>query len=77
MAIGLANRRTRRLAVTRQRCWGHDWVLEFDIRGLFDNIDHRLLMKAVRHHTNCKWVLLIRGSLADRAVAEGWDAISA
>ena len=46
------------LAVTRQRCWGHDWVLEFDIRGLFDNIDHRLLMKAVRHHTNCKWVLL-------------------
>jgi RNA-directed DNA polymerase len=33
-------------------------VLEFDIRGLFDNIDHGLLMKAVRHHTDCKWVLL-------------------
>jgi RNA-directed DNA polymerase len=46
------------LAVTRQRCWWHDWVLEFDIRGLFDNIDHRLLMKAVRHHTTCKWLLL-------------------
>ena len=46
------------LEVTRRRCWWHDWVLEFDIRGLFDNIDHGLLMKAVRHHTDCKWVLL-------------------
>ena len=46
------------LAVTRQRCWRHAWVLEFDIRGLFDNIEHGLLMKAVRHHTDCRWVLL-------------------
>jgi RNA-directed DNA polymerase len=46
------------ISVTRQRCWWHDWVLEFDIRGLFDNIDHRLLMKAVRHHVSCKWLLL-------------------
>ncbi len=46
------------LEVTRKRCWWHDWVLEFDIRGLFDNIDHQLLMKAVRHHTECKWILL-------------------
>ncbi len=28
------------LEVTRQRCWQYDWVLEFDIKGLFDNIDH-------------------------------------
>ena len=46
------------LEVTRQRCWRHDWFLEFDIRGLFDNIDHGLLMKAVRHHTECRWMLL-------------------
>jgi RNA-directed DNA polymerase len=46
------------ISVTRQRCWWHDWVLEFDIRGLFDNIDHQLLMKAVRHHTTCRWILL-------------------
>ena len=25
---------------------------------MFDNIDHSLLMKAVRHHTTCSWVLL-------------------
>ncbi len=46
------------IAATRTRCWRHDWVLEFDIRGLFDNIDHGLLIKAVRHHTSCKWLLL-------------------
>jgi RNA-directed DNA polymerase len=46
------------IKVTRQRCWKYDWVLEFDIRGLFDNIDHELLMKAVRQHTVNPWVIL-------------------
>lgn len=46
------------LAVTRKRCWRYDWVLEFDIRGLFDNIDHELLMRAVRKHTATRWVIL-------------------
>ena len=46
------------LAVTRERCWRYDWVLEFDIRGMFDNIDHELLMKAVKKHTDSPWLLL-------------------
>ena len=46
------------LAVTRKRCWARDWVLEYDIRGLFDHIDHALLMKAVRHHCDQRWVHL-------------------
>ena len=46
------------IAVTRKRCWHYDWVVEFDIRGLFDNIRHDLLMKALRHHCDCRWVLL-------------------
>jgi RNA-directed DNA polymerase len=46
------------VSVTRQRCWRYDWVVEFDIKGLFDNIDHRLLMKALRHHCKIRWVLL-------------------
>ncbi len=46
------------LVVTRKSCWRYDWVLEFDIRGLFDHIDHELLMRAVRKHTDCRWVLL-------------------
>jgi len=46
------------IAVTRKRCWKHDWIVEFDIKGLFDNIDHELLMKAVKKHCDCQWVLL-------------------
>jgi len=46
------------LAVTRKRCWRYNWLLEFDIKGLFDNIDHELLMKAVRKHTDNPWVTL-------------------
>ena len=32
------------VGITRKRCWEYDWVLEFDIKGLFDNIDHTLLL---------------------------------
>lgn len=46
------------LAVVRERCWRYDWVLEFDIKGLFDNIDHELLMKAVRKHSDNQWAIL-------------------
>ena len=46
------------IGVTRERCWKYDWVLEFDIKGLFDNLPHDLLMKAVRKHVTCKWALL-------------------
>jgi len=46
------------IGVTRKRCWKYDWLLEFDIKGLFDNIAHDLLIKAVKHHTECKWSLL-------------------
>jgi RNA-directed DNA polymerase len=46
------------VGVTRERCWKYDWVLEFDIRGLFDNIDHELLLRAVRKQVECKWALI-------------------
>lgn len=46
------------IGVARQRCWRNAWVLDLDIKGFFDNIDHGLLMQAVRKHTDSKWVLL-------------------
>ena len=46
------------IGITRQRCWRHDWVLEYDIRGFFGNLEHGLLMKAVRRHTECNWIIL-------------------
>ena len=46
------------VALVRRRCWKYDWVVEFDIKGLFDNIDHELLVRAVRKHCSMAWVLL-------------------
>ncbi len=46
------------IAMVRRRSWEYDWVIEFDIKGLFDHIDHELLMRALRKHCKTPWVLL-------------------
>ena len=33
------------VGITRERCWKYDWGVEFDIKGLFDNILHELLLR--------------------------------
>jgi RNA-directed DNA polymerase len=44
--------------VARERCWKYDWVIDMDIKGFFDNIDHELMMSAVKKHTKEPWLLL-------------------
>lgn len=46
------------IALVRRRSWEYDWVVEFDIKGLFDHIDHELLLRALRKHCSTPWVLL-------------------
>lgn len=46
------------VSVTRERCWKYDWLVEFDIRRAFDELDHELLLKAVRKHVKDAWALL-------------------
>jgi RNA-directed DNA polymerase len=46
------------LAVARKRCWRQDWTLDLDVRAFFDSVPHDLLLKAVAHHTDERWVLL-------------------
>ena len=46
------------VGVARKRCWRYDWVLDFDIKAFFDEIDHELLMRAVGKHTDNQWLLL-------------------
>ena len=53
-----ADRRSMQSGRPRQRCWRYDWVLDVDVRSYFDSIDWELLLKAVRKHTGCPWVLL-------------------
>jgi len=46
------------VGVTRERCWRFNWVIDIDIKGFFDSINHTLLMHAVHKHTDEKWMLL-------------------
>jgi len=46
------------LATARQRCWKQAWVLDLDVRAFFDSVPHELMLKAVAHHTDQRWVLL-------------------
>ena len=46
------------MRTARERCWRYDWVLDLDIKGFFASIDWELMLKAVRKHTDCPWVLL-------------------
>jgi integrase len=57
MATDLANLQSMPCAA-RERCWRSDWVLGLDIKAFFDSIDWELMLRAVRKHTDCPWVLL-------------------
>lgn len=46
------------VALVRRRSWKYDWVVEFDIKGLFDNIDHSLLLRALKRHCKVEWVVM-------------------
>lgn len=46
------------IGIARERCWRKDWVVDIDIKGYFDNIDHDLMMRALEKHTQEKWILL-------------------
>lgn len=42
----------------RTNCWKYAWVIDMDIKGFFDNIDHGLMIRALRYFTNEKHILL-------------------
>jgi group II intron reverse transcriptase/maturase len=46
------------LRTCRQRCWRYDWALDLDLKSFFDSLSHPLVLKAVAHHTNLRWILL-------------------
>jgi RNA-directed DNA polymerase len=42
----------------RKRCWKYDWAIDLDLRAFFDSLEHSLVLKAVAHHTDLRWILL-------------------
>lgn len=64
------------VGMARKRCWRYDWVIDLDIKGYFDTIDHQLLMKAVERHVREKWLLLyIERWLAAPGVAQTGEQV--
>jgi RNA-directed DNA polymerase len=57
-AIGQENRPTTHWSWLGSDVGNTTGCSTFDIESLLDRIDWELLMRAVRHHTDCKWVLL-------------------
>ena len=65
------------VGVARQRCWRYDWVIDLDIRGFFDNLDHALVMRAVKKYTRCRWILLyVKRWLEAPAIQEDGTLVS-
>ena len=46
------------LAQCQDNCIKYAWVIDVDIKGFFDNIDHDKLLWLLRRHTNERWVLM-------------------
>jgi len=46
------------ITAATDNCMTHYWVLDIDIKGYFDSIDHELLMKAVKQYSDEKWILM-------------------
>jgi RNA-directed DNA polymerase len=46
------------VAKARERCQVFHWVVDLDIKGFFDNIDHELLIKAMQKHIKEAWVMM-------------------
>jgi group II intron reverse transcriptase/maturase len=46
------------LAAVRENSRVLDWVIDLDIKGFFDNIDHTKLMLAIEKHVSEKWCLM-------------------
>jgi len=59
------------IEVTRRRCWKFDWVIDLDIKGFFDNIDHRLLLKAIDKHVDEKWIRMYLVRWLEAPVQDG------
>jgi len=49
------------LEQVRQNCFKQDWVIDMDISKFFDEMDHELVLKAVEHVMDEKWVKLYVG----------------
>jgi len=46
------------LTQCQENCITRGWVIDLDIKGFFDNINHKLMMQLLQQHTQEKWALM-------------------
>jgi group II intron reverse transcriptase/maturase len=46
------------VGVCQRRCWQQDWAIALDLAAFFDTMPHELVLQAVRHHTELRWIAL-------------------
>lgn len=58
-SFGFRPNRSAHQAVDQARtnCWRYAWVIDMDIKGFFDNIDHGLMIRSLRHYTDRKHIV--------------------
>jgi RNA-directed DNA polymerase len=44
-----------------EHCRQHAWVIDVDIKGFFDNIDHEVMVGLLEKYTQEKWILMYAG----------------
>ncbi len=46
------------LKACRENCWNYGWVIDLDIKGFFDNINHEWMMRMLGEDVKERWVLM-------------------
>lgn len=58
-------------------CIRYAWVVDVDIKGFFDNLDHAIMMQLLEQHTNEKWVWMYVERWLKAGVEQADGSISA
>jgi RNA-directed DNA polymerase len=58
-------------------CIRYAWVVDVDIKGFFDNLDHSIMMQLLEQHTNEKWVWMYVERWLKAGVEQADGSISA
>lgn len=46
------------LTQCQRHCQQYEWVIDVDIKGFFDNINHEIMMALLGRHTQDRWILM-------------------
>ena len=77
MDFGKATANTRHSQSLREKCReiGVAWIVDADVAGFFDNLDHALLLKIIKRRVNDGAIIRLIGKWLNAGVMEGTTLI--